>query len=132
MKKDKNKKPEFSPAIENFCNIAEQARLDYEWNYTEVKRLEQLTQDYLHKLELDNLSYSERAKIATKLAECRKQRRASKDTVSVLEPFVSFIESDKGKKMMNSIKELLGHTRSIEKRMETREYRQRVLDETDI
>ena len=126
----KVKQPAFSPVIEDFCKMTEQARLDYEWNKAEVNRLDKLTQDYLHKLELDNLNYAERAKIATKLAECRKQRRASKDTVLILEPFITYLESDKGKLTLRSMKELLGNTRQIEKRMETRSYRSKILDET--
>lgn len=65
--------------------MVEGAKSDYEWNQEEVTRLERLTQDYLHKLELENLSYAERAKVATQLARCRQMRRASKDTVEILE-----------------------------------------------
>ena len=80
----KIKAPQFSAHISEFCNIVKSAQIDYEWNRNEVNRLDRLTQDYLHKLELDNLSYSERAKIATRLKYCRKLRRESKDTAEIV------------------------------------------------
>ena len=81
--------------------MAEEVKNDYVWNSEEVNRLDKLTQDYLHMLELDGLNYEERAKVATKLSKCRQLRRTSKDTVEILEPFVLFLESDKGKNLLN-------------------------------
>lgn len=107
------------------------AQKDYAWNYEQVGRLDRLTQDYLHKLELENLDYRERAKVATALANCRRQRRECKDTVEVLEPLVQFLESDKGKNLLNLVREALGKTRRVEERMETRTYVPRVLGRED-
>ena len=123
----KRQKPQFSPHISEFCKLMENAQKDYAWNYEQVGRLDRLTQDYLHKLELENLDYRERAKVATALANCRRQRRACKDTVEVLEPLVQFLESDKGKNLFNLVREVLGKTRKTEERMETRTYVPRVL-----
>ena len=119
----------FSDAISNFCRIMDSAIKDYGWNYNEVNRMDRLTQDYLHKLELGNLGYKDRAKVATQLAICRKSRRECKDTVEVLESLVGFLESDKGRQLMNLMREALGQTRKAEERMKTRTYRPRVLDE---
>lgn len=121
--------PQFSTTISSFCNMVNDAISDYEWNKAEVNRLDRLTQDYLHQLELNNLDYRERAKVATQLTKCRRLRRASKDTVEILEPFVEFIQSDKGKQTMNLMREALGKTRKIEKHMENRTYRYKVLEE---
>lgn len=74
-------KPKFSGAISSFCELMTSAQKDYVWNYEEVNRMDRLTQDYLHKLELENLDYKERAKVATQLAKCRQSRRECKDTV---------------------------------------------------
>lgn len=123
----KRSKPKFSPIIKEFCKMMEDASKDYEWNFNEVNRMDKLTQDYLHKLELDDLDYSERAKIATQLMQCRKSRRACKDTVEVLRPLVEFLESDRGKNLYNLVREALGKTRKVEERMETRVYVPRVL-----
>ena len=128
MKNKQNSPPQFSLYISNFCTMVTDVLRDYEWNKEEVNRLDKLTQDYLHMLELDRLDYKGRAKVATKLTVCRQLRRASKDTVEVLEPFVTFLESDKGKNMMNLIRDALGKTRKVEERMENRTYRYKVLD----
>lgn len=82
--------PKFSTVISDFVQMMEEASKDYAWNYDEVNRMDRLTQDYLHKLELDNLDYKERAKVATQIAKCRQARRACKDTVEVLKPLVDF------------------------------------------
>lgn len=93
--------------------------------------MEQLTQDYLHKLELGDLNYKERAKVATQLAHCRRQRRDCKDTVAILEPFVKFLESDKGKTLYNLLRETQGKTKAVEAAMQRRTYVPRVLNETE-
>lgn len=124
----KIKQPQFSATISDFCDMVAEVRKDYAWNYEEVHRMDELTQDYLHQLELEGLDYRERAKVATQLARCRQLRRESKDTVETLQPFIDFIDSDKGKQMMNLMKETLGKVRKVEKRMEHRTYRYRVLD----
>lgn len=128
MVKKQNVPPQFSPCINDFCNMVANATQNYAWNKEEMNRLDKLTQDYLHKLELGGLDYKGRAKIATKLTQCRKLRRMSKDTIEVLEPFISFLESDKGKNMMNLMKDALGKTRKVEERMVNRTYRNKVLD----
>ena len=122
--------PRFSANISDFCKMAEEAKNDYVWNSEEVNRLDKLTQDYLHMLELDGLNYEERAKVATKLSKCRQLRRTSKDTVEILEPFVLFLESDKGKNLLNLMKEALGKTRRVEERMIGRTYRFKVYEPT--
>lgn len=119
--------PKFSTVISDFVKMMEDASKDYAWSYEEVGRMDRLTQDYLHKLELENLDYKERAKVATQLAQCRKARREHKDTVEVLSPLVEFLESDRGKSLYNLVREALGKTRKVEERMETRVYIPRVL-----
>lgn len=127
MSRKKDNKPHFSETISGFCRMLDEAKRDYSWNYDEVGRMDRLTQDYLHKLELDDLDYKERAKVATKLARCRQQRREFKDTVEILEPLIQFLESDRGKNLVNLVREVLGKTRKVEERMETRTYIPRVL-----
>ncbi len=128
MSVKKVKEPQFSNCVSDFCGMVESARTDYEWNREEVNRLDKLTQDYLHQLELERLDYGGRAKVATQLSRCRQLRRASKDTVEVLEPLVLFLDSDKGRDMMNLMRETLGKIRKVEERMKTRAYRYKVLE----
>lgn len=127
-KKNKCSVPHFSIVIGELIDLMEEAKKDYYWNADEVVRLNGLQQDYLHMLELDGLNYAERAKVATKLMKCRQDRRDSKDMVRVLEPLIRFLESDKGKNMMNLMKEVLGKTRRVEKDMECRVYIPRELE----
>lgn len=124
-------KPQFSVCLSNFLNLITEAQRDYQWNYDEVNRLDRLTQDYLHQLELDGLDYRGRAKVATQIKDCRQLRRASKDTVEVLEPLMEFINSDKGKNLLNLLRETIGKTRRAEQYMETRSYRRRVLQDDE-
>lgn len=131
MSVKKAKEPQFSNCVSDFCRMVEGARTDYEWNREEVNRLDKLTQDYLHQLELEGLDYSERAKVATRLSRCRQLRRVSKDTVEVLEPLILFLDSEKGRDMMNLMRETLGKIRKVEERMKTRAYRYKVLERGD-
>ena len=123
----KQKAPQFSETISDFCRMLEEAQKDYIWNCDEMRRMDDLTQDYLHKLELDGLDYKERAKVATQLMKCRQARRECKDTIEILEPLMQFLYSDKGKSLYNQFRETLGKTRKVEERMETRTYIPRVL-----
>lgn len=126
-KEVETKAPHYSEEIGSFCRLLEGAQKDYTWNYNAVNQLDKLTQDYLHSLELGGFDYGERAKLATKLTKCRQNRRACKDTVEILEPLVQFLDSDKGKALFNLLREVLGKTRKVEERMETRTYVPRVL-----
>ena len=117
----------YSEAISAAIKTMEQARRDYEYSFDRTHTLDELTQDYLHSLELDLLTYSDRAKIATKLKKCRKERRECKDTVRVLEPLYNYITSEKGQHLDNMLKEVLGATRKAEKSLDGRVYRPRVL-----
>lgn len=131
-KRKQEYKPELSKLLSNFCVLMASVKDDYTWNKEEVNRLDKLTQDYLHALELNGLDYKERARVATQLAATRKLRRASKDTVEVLDPLMDFLESDKGKSLMNLMRETLGKTRKVEEKMRNRAYRNRVLEEGKI
>ena len=131
MEKPKRDSPNFSETISGFISMMEGAKKDYEWNDAERQRLEKLTQDYLHSLELDGLNYKQRARIATQLAKCRQKRREHKDMVIALEPLIAFLDSDKGRQMLNLLREVLGKTRKIEALMENRRYFRRVLDEPE-
>lgn len=120
--------PKFSETISEFLALMENARSDYQWNCEQVKLQDELTQDYLHSLELDGLTYKQRAKVATQLALCRQRRREHKDMAASLEPLVIYLDGEKGRQMMNLMREVLGKTRKIEQYMENRKYINRVLD----
>lgn len=131
MQKKKYMPPQYAEEISDFLKLMDRAVSDYKWCYDEVNRRDLLTNDQLHALELNDLKYSERAKLATKIAASRKTRRECKDTVEILDPLVSFLLSEKGKSMLGLMREALGKTRKVEERMKTRRYFQRVCDEGD-
>ena len=91
-----------------------------------------LSQDYLHKLELETTKAPERNKIATRLATCLKDRRYYKDHVEELEPMFELISDPKMKPFLDQLKQVLGKVRKQEKYHESRKYKQKVLDEPEI
>lgn len=111
-----------SETLAVFLSAMDRAKHDYEWNTTEMKRMDDLTQDYLHAMELEDMGYKERARVATKLAECRKQRRKHKDMVTILEPLMLVLNDEKGKQTVKMLRETLGKIRKIESNMESRRY----------
>ena len=120
-----------SKQIENFLNFYRTAQSDYTYAQQQLKNCQDCTQDILHSLELDNLSYAERCKLMTKLTACRKDRRYWKDQVEELEPIISiFITSDASKrqevdrnnKVLNLLREALGQTRRQENYHKDRKY----------
>lgn len=131
-KQNENPAPPFSQRLSEVCSLLETAQKDYTWNQQMITTMDKLTQDYLHDLELGGLDYAERAKLATKLAQCRVERREHKDTVAILEPLVQYLDSEKGKQLFNLLREALGRTRKAEEKMEGRVYFHRVLERKPI
>lgn len=78
------------------------------------------TQDYLHKIELENLNYKERAKLSTKLMENRKLRRKYKDEYEELSPLSNFVAENKV--FIRKLEQLLGEVRKVEKYHTNRQY----------
>lgn len=120
-----------SEQITNFLNFVSAAQSHYKFCDEEMRKQEQLTQDYLHSLELDDLKCNERSKIATKLATNRKDRRYYKDRVEELEFIVKFFEDPQNKKMLDKIKQVLGETRKAENYHKDRTYIPKILKESD-
>ncbi len=87
------------------------------------------TQDILHALELGELNYHQRAKLADKLKEVRKKRRAAMDLLEEVTPIVEWKETYKD--IVKSLERLLGEVRKIEKNRQTRIYttRTKVLED---
>ena len=67
--------------------------------------------------------------MATKLATCRRTRRAHKDKVEELQPLIDFLEDKENKKVIEKLKRVLGETKKQEKGHENRFYVPRVLKE---
>ncbi|MBE6724924.1 MAG: hypothetical protein E7576_06980 [Ruminococcaceae bacterium] len=129
--KNKEKEKSYSEIIALYCNLVSEAQARYRTVKEDLERLEMLTQDYLHALELGELSYHERAKIATQLAECRKERRIAKDLLEVLEPFIQFADEKESKAYVNKLRQVLGSVRTAEKKHSNRIYVPRVLADAE-
>ena len=122
---------EISERISEIIKFAESIPIKYESARSEVVKLDDLTQDYLHKLELENLTEEEYAKSAMDIAECRKERRKSKDLTEVLTPVLDFLEQNAVIRSLNLLKETLGKVRKIEERLDGRKYGNRVLSDSE-
>ena len=120
-----------SERLAEFLDFIREARSHYKFCGEEMHTQETLTQDYLHKLELDDLNCAERSKIATKLAINRKDRRYYKDRVEELEPIVSFFADQQNKKVLDNLTQVLGQIRKQEDYHKNRTYIPRVLKEKE-
>ena len=116
-----------SEQLTNFLNFVAEAQSCYRFCNDEMQKQDQITQDYLHSLELDELKCGERSKIATKLAINRKDRRYYKDRVEELEPIVIFFADPQNKKVLDKLKQILGQVRKSETYHQDRHYIPRVL-----
>lgn len=117
-----------SQIIKTFLDFVDNARLEYNFNLEAMKNEERITQDYLHKLELEGLNCRERSKIATQLAHNRQARRNYKDSVEELEPIIEFFEDPKNRSVLNSMSQLLGQVRKVESYHKRRFYVPKVID----
>ena len=118
--------------IQTFCNSMEELEKEYEWCKEKMSEMDRITQDYLHKLELENLKYDGRAKIATKLTKIRRERREYKDTMMVLEPLYEYMKSDKGHATLNQLRKVQGQVRQADERMRRQTYKPKVLNEEEM
>lgn len=82
------------------------------------------TQDVLHELELEDVLFDERAKLATKLRKIRKDRRKAKDIVEEKEPLLNWYSENK--QAVNKLREALGATRKQEKYHNNRSYTKKI------
>ena len=120
-----------SKRISELIKEIEQAKVDYAFSEEELTRCEQLTQDYLHKLELEGPGYHECARIARDISQCRLDRRNAKDTITRYQPVVDFLDTEKGKAALGQLQQLLGALRKAEKQTCDRVYTPRVLTEQE-
>lgn len=116
-----------SEELEGICNLFDTLQKEYRFSKMEMERLDNITQDYLHKLELEETTYKTRAKIATQLSCIRKERRTCKDRIRLLDSLNSSLNTVEGKRFFNLLKESLGNARKEEKAMNIRRYYPRVL-----
>lgn len=130
-----------SKNIENFLNFYDAVKREYDTAFEMVNQCDKLTQDLLHRLELESLSTGEKNKIATQLKYCRKDRRYWKDIVEETESFVNMFnqteaslsdgkkkaEVEANRRFINMLREALGKTRRQEGYHANRSYKPRII-----
>ena len=130
-----------SKNIENFLNFYDAVKREYDIASEMVNQCDKLTQDLLHRLELESLSTNEKNKIATQLKYCRKDRRYWKDIVEEVESFVTMFnqteasqadnkkkaEVEANRRFINMLRETLGKTRKQESYHANRSYKPRII-----
>lgn len=78
------------------------------------------TQDILHKLELEDVSYHDTAKLGKALVKVRENRRNAKDSVELNTPLADWIKTHSD--VLKSLHKVLGETRKIENKQNRRMY----------
>lgn len=115
-----------SEQIEQFLDLLKEIESLSRQSELEETDTSSETQDILHALELQDLSYHQQAKLAKKLVDVRKRRRKAKDMIAQIEPLFKWANTNK--KSIDELKQVLGNIRKLEKGAENRFYNPR----TDI
>ena len=98
---------------------------DYEYAQAECVKLDKTQQDLLHVIEFS--TYDDRSKISTQLAKVRKERRMHKDTMGLLEPMYTLLNSPSGADFTNRLTQVLGQVRKQERYLQDKCYYPRVM-----
>ena len=114
-----------SDIIKNFLDMIGEAESTLPTVYSLVNDLDKATQDIMHKLELEDLSYKENCKLMTQLKTIRKDRRYYKDKVEQYMIISQYYKDNR--KSVDLLRQKLGEMRKVEEYHSTRTYRPRVL-----
>lgn len=120
---EKNNEAVLSAFVKLMANVKPEYSAHQELIHTQ----DQLTQDLLHKLELENLDAVETMKLAKALRECRKVRRYHKDIVEELQPIIDYLSEPSRQKEVKQIERVLGEVRRKQTNHQNRRYVPRVL-----
>lgn len=124
----KNQKP--SERIEDFLNWIETSVAEYEEAYAIAGEEDKKVQDFLHAMEFAE-NKQERNRIATKLHQSRKRRRAAKDKVLELEKIYAFYKDQSNRPMLKKLIGIIQNQKKTEEYLASeRTYKPRVGDET--
>jgi len=121
-----------SEKLSDFLDLIKMVERDHTYYSQLLGNEDKLTQDLLHKLELESTGYRDRNKIATALATSRKDRRYYKDQVEELQPLFDVVTDTKHKSCIEHLKQALGKTRKAEAYHKDRRYYPRVLKDDEL
>ena len=115
-----------SEIISDFINLIEKdCKNLLPWATEMRQKCDQATQDILHEIELGDAKH--RAKLATKLAHIRKDRRYYKDIEEECTVLADWYNDEHNSTIINHLKETLGKMRKIEKYHNYRTYHPRII-----
>ena len=112
-----------SEAIAGFLNFLRECKSDYSIALDQEAETNRKTQDILHTLEIENVSYHDGAKLARGLAQVRQERRGCKAAIETLQPIIEWVELND--KVIFGLQKLLGDVRKVESSVQSRTYWQR-------
>ena len=110
----------YAKQFEQFLKFISQCQSDFCLAQSIQEDTEAETQDILHKLELEEITYHEYARLSKVLKKVRIERRKAKDTIEQLGPLVTW--AAKNKDVIKELERILGDMRKTEKNMCYRHY----------
>lgn len=116
-------KTNYSQTIETFLNFLKNCESENHIAIENLSSCEKEQQNLLHELELNDLNYNGRAKVATQISRMRHHRRNSKDTIELTKEIMNFCNEQKP--AIKKLERILGEIRKYENFMETRTYKRR-------
>ncbi len=115
-----------SDQLSDFLNFVDRCGREYSLACDNVSQEDKRLQDLLHEMEFA-ADKAERNRVATKLQQSRRYRRANKDAAKLYEKVVRFFEDQNNRRVLNQMRQLLGQQRKEEEYLfGERTYRPRV------
>lgn len=105
-----------------FLSAVERFRKDYKTANEDLSVANDELCDHEHRLELEDLDYQKKARIAGDLSETLRKRRAAKDAIEALKPICEFYADPRNKPFFDALRNILGDMRKIEKWNKERYY----------
>lgn len=123
---------DYEEVISNFLKLTSNIESEYRIASELLEEQSQLTQDYLHKLELGKLNAVELTKVAKSIQDNRKERRKHKNDMEYAQIIVEFVQNPQTRDVLHQLEAALGKLRKMKKQRQYRVYRYRVIDEEDL
>lgn len=118
MSAPKKKMP--SEAVSDFLETMREYNISFAYSQDRQKKLEAEINDIEHRLELEDMSYHDRAKLAATLTDKLRERRYEKDNCENLAPLV---KAWKDANQLRGMENALGEARKVENRLKNRVYK---------
>lgn len=110
----------YAEQFSQFLRFLRQCQEDFSIAESLQDDTEAETQDILHKLELEENTYHEYARLSKTLKKVRIERRKAKDTIEQLGPLVTWVAQNS--KIIKELEKVLGEMRKAEKNIQYRHY----------